>query len=577
MGEVLLNGQVVMRLRTDGGGIWAEDRVQIAADRLRAAIAAGLKPSDIVVDALTDKASPRVKALGQVIATVTPDEAKSAGMAPAALAGSWAWAMKKALAIPGLSVDQNSLLIPLNETRVVKTGGAARGPVTVSSASGANKVTGITVDPATGDLTLSGLAPGRDVLTVTREGATATVTIAVQPYAGRFENPRAVVVTGPNVSAELIARHAVASALGAARPNPGAAAQLIASRVSAAPLAAGQTQSVIVPVQMMGTEMIPVSRAVRVPVTNQSLPPAPTGTLFYSNNPERITGFGTLFVGRMPQALATTRVLYHHQSGMARAAWFTVELVNDKDTAAQVQVVGGDAGPVLDTVWVGYKAGLNFLKDHLSDTGAVIEVPARSRVALTATRLAPRLTISGIIQLRLVSGPPPMVRVAADIPEHEMSLPGPLQPVAAVWNEAEAGQAFTVSEHIYPDPVKKIEAAYSIGGRWAFIPLGRFPLAATEGDKKLLGNYGVTYDVQVNLENPTDKEAKARVLFEPSAGMAGGVFLIDGRIVDIPQTSPPAEPVLATYTLAPGAKQTITIKTLPLSGSNYPATIVVRP
>lgn len=577
VGELVVNGQVVFRLRTDQGGLWPDQRVQIAAERLRAAIAAGLTPGDILVDTSTDKANPRLKALGQVIATASAEEAKGSGASPGGLAQTWAAALRKALAIPGIATDASGIVVPLNETRVIKVSGAARGPVSFLTATGESKIAGVSVDPVSGDVTLTGATPGKDVLTLSREGAVTTVYVAVQPYAGRFDTPRPVIVTGNGVPAELIARHAASAALAAARPNPGASAQITTGTLSAAPLSEGQGQTVAVPVQMSGADMIPVTRTLRVSVTGQTLPPVATGNLFYSNNPERVTGFGTLFVGRMPQALAATRLLYHHQSAMPRAAWFTVELVNDKDAAAQVQVVGGDAGPVRDTVWVGFRAASNFVRDFGNDLGAVVEVPARSRVALSALRLAPGLTISGLMQLRLLGGPAPLVRVAADIPGHELSMPGTLQPVPAAWTDADAGQAFVLSEHVYPEPTRRVQARYAVGDRWAFIALGRVPIKAAETARKLEGNYGVFYDIEVALENPTDRPARIRILFEPAAGLAGGVFLIDGKTVEIPQTAPPAEPVLATYTLEPGAKQTVQIKTLPLSGSNYPATIVVRP
>jgi hypothetical protein len=98
-----------------------------------------------------------------------------------------------------------------------------------------------------------------------------------------------------------------------------------------------------------------------------------------------------------------------------------------------------------------------------------------------------------------------------------------------------------------------------------------------DAQRRLEGNYGVFYDIELTLENPTDKPANARLVFEPTAGLAGGVFWIDGRTVEIPQANLPKEITLAQYPLAPGAKQTVQVLTLPLSGSNYPAQLVVRP
>jgi hypothetical protein len=123
-----------------------------------------------------------------------------------------------------------------------------------------------------------------------------------------------------------------------------------------------------------------------------------------------------------------------------------------------------------------------------------------------------------------------------------------------------------------------LEAEYTVGGKWTFVPVGRSPLQAVKDPETLLhGNYGVLYDIAVNIENPTTQVSTARVVFEPSAGMAGGVFLIGGKRVEIPRSDMPDETTLTTVTLAPGERKSVHIRTLPLSGSNYPATLIVRP
>jgi hypothetical protein len=323
--------------------------------------------------------------------------------------------------------------------------------------------------------------------------------------------------------------------------------------------------------------MIPVTRTLNVGVTHRTLPPVNTGTLFYSNNPERLTQYGTLFVGRLATDKGATRLLLHHQSALDAPIWFTAELINDGSEPAQVQVVGDAAGPVRDTVWVGYRAAADFLKDWRSDSGAVVTVPARSRVALIATRLPSGQTISGLMQLRVVSGQTaPLVRIAAEMPGGPNALPSEWLPFPLASEVTAGAGSFPLSDHVYPDPTKKVTASYAVGGPWAFIPIGKDTLTGS-GDAKLFGNYGVIYDVDVALENPTSSIAKARVVFEPAAGLAGGIFRVDGRDVDIPQTNLPNEPELAVYTLQPGEKRTVRVQTVPLSGSNYPVRIVVRP
>ncbi|NLA39794.1 MAG: hypothetical protein GX882_10570, partial [Methanomicrobiales archaeon] len=106
--------------------------------------------------------------------------------------------------------------------------------------------------------------------------------------------------------------------------------------------------------------------------------------------------------------------------------------------------------------------------------------------------------------------------------------------------------------------------------------LGRHALDDSAAQKKLYGNYGVTYDINLQIENPTAEKKNVKVLFEASAGLASGVFIIDGKFVMAKYAMPPNEVPLASYDLGPGETRKVRIITVPLAGSNYPATVVVR-
>jgi hypothetical protein len=592
-GEVLVNSRIVLRLRSELGGLLPEQRAQVAADRLRAAVASGLTHRDVTVDRATNKENPRLKALGQIIAVASSEDTRGTGTTPVGLARSWSNALQDALQVPGVVVigaeKDKQFIVPLGENRVLKIGGAARGAVSVSLGSGANTVLRASSDPDAenanvAEVTLSGVGRGRETLTLVREGVQTSVQVAVQPYAGRIEPRPQLTITGREVSGERVARYAAFAALNRVQPGEGATARLVVApnKITVPAVASGQSRTVEVPLLLEGQDMIAVAGVAKVGVVNRTLPPAETSDLMYSNNPERLTRFGTLFAARLNVANGANRLLYHHQSALDRACVFSVELVNDANTPATVQVVGGAAGPVRDTVWVGYRAAAQFVRDQQDDVGAVLELPARSRIAITAPRLLPGLTISGIVQLRQLSGAKPvLVRVGADQPEDPRTAPGELLRTADPWTNRDAAgnsDPLPLSPHVYPGPRKVIAARYDVGGRWAFVSIGRVPLHAADGGKQRLdGNYGVFYEIEFTLSNPTDKPANARLIFEPSAGLAGGVFLVDGQFVEIPQIRPPAESVLGRYALAPGETRVVRVKTLPLSGSNYPIRLAVQP
>jgi hypothetical protein len=133
-----------------------------------------------------------------------------------------------------------------------------------------------------------------------------------------------------------------------------------------------------------------------------------------------------------------------------------------------------------------------------------------------------------------------------------------------------------LSGHIYPSPAKTLAAEYVVGQRFAFIPIGKHAIDSDNAQKKLEGNYGVIYDINVRIENPTPTTRKVSVVFEPNAGLAAGVFIIDGEFISAKYAQPPSEIPLISYRLGPGEVRKVHIMTLPVAGSNYPANLVVR-
>jgi hypothetical protein len=591
---LVVNDVVVVRFRSWRGGLSPMDRAETAAERLRGAVANGLRAGGVSVDAVSDPDGPRLKAMVETIAVADAAPIPSGGSRrrrarllraarseAQSVAEGWATNLRRALAIPGIAVvGEPGHVLPLGEAYTVRVRGAAQGPITITSAAGNSpRLVGVQVNETTGTLSLTGLKPGREVLTLEREGAVAPLYVWVKPYAGQFSAPRTVTVTGSEVPFRFIAQQAKAAALATVTLTPGAVVRITGEPPSVPDLTEGKAIFVPVPMRLTGIDMLPVERKVFVPVVNRAITTMRATTLFYSNNPERLERPQTLFVGRMsPGGNGAVRLLYHHQNDSGQPLRFTAELVNDGDAPSRVHVVGGDAGPERDTVWVGFRAASDYVRAEEDGVGTVVEVPPHTHVPLSSLRLPPGLTISGLMQMRVLSGAPPLVRVAAeDMPASGDSglafLPLPLDDVRLT-----AARPDALSGHVYPEPSKRLEAEYTVGGKWTFVPVGRSPLQAAKDPETLLhGNYGVLYDIAVNIQNPTAQVSTARVVFEPSAGMAGGVFLISGKRVEIPRSNMPDETTLTTVTLAPGESKSVHIRTLPLSGSNYPATLIVRP
>ena len=79
----------------------------------------------------------------------------------------------------------------------------------------------------------------------------------------------------------------------------------------------------------------------------------------------------------------------------------------------------------------------------------------------------------------------------------------------------------------------------------------------------------------VKKADNTDKKQKVRVYIDPTAGSMAAYLTLNGKGITFHHLKPPNEGNLAEYTLNPGEKKNVNIKTIPISGSNYPAKICV--
>ncbi len=617
---VRVNDQAILTIRKANGGFKAGERARIAGERIRDAIRDGLEADELrvavdhemrsrkvrrtvtrkvpktvrrkvgkgknaKVKKVVVQVSRRVRTMvtvryevevearvlgrGRILAVARGADADAAGVdEPSDLAGAWRRELASALRLPGLSVSSDRQVIPLGERRTIRIGGVARGPIAVRVEGG--KASPIGAVLRGGMLTLSGKDLGRDSLVLEREGATARIDIKVQHLAADFLPAAPVSLTGAGIRADALATLVARRAREAVVARPGGQVRLDPEPEAVPSPPPGKARGVPVWVSVEGPDLIPVRRVVVVPLRPGPLRREETKALFFSNDPERFSDFGTLYVGRLDRSPA--RLLWHHQNGMQSPVWFVVELINDTDAPMRIQAVGADAGPVRDTVWVGYRAASDFLTDFKGDSGVVLDIAPRSRMAVRATRLPSGLSLSGLMQFRVVEGGAPLIRVAADRLGDTLSVPGILanHPV----HEALVQEATRLSEHVYTTPQKTLKVHYRVGGRYGMVFLGRAPVERPGG--VLDGCYGVFYDIDVELENPTSAPADVRFVLEPAAGLTGGVFLIGNKRVEIPQINLPREKVLERVRLAPGGKRTVRMRTIPLSGSNYPVNIWIR-
>lgn len=568
---VLVNKRKAIEITKANGTLSPEGRAKVVSGRLSSLVVSGFDPGSIWYKQVGKSA--HILVGDSLLMIATESDATAKGMSSEKLAETWISNLKKLLCLPPLSAKTDLLLVPLGEKRTLEVESLLSSKVEFSSPD--PSIIKMDYQAKPGSLVVTGAALGYTSIILKCEEYSITVQVAVKKYAARAPSiPIKAVVTGRKAPASLITRALEDAIRNSIIVEPGAELSSVKIVSSISNVASGKEIKVPAKVQVVGGEYIPAQLDLNVTVKNTIVPQLPTSWIMYSNEPERVTKYQTLFAGLMSSNEEATRLLYHHQNMLGKKIGFVIDVINLQTTPASLQVVEGIAKPMVDTVIVGYKAGMEFMDSYGDGVGRILEIPAGARRVLVSQPLETPYTASGIMQLHQLSGDPVLVRVRA-IPEEQRRDEDPLDTVISA--SGLTIDKVSLSDHIYPQPEKNIEVTYTAGKPWVFLRIGKYPLKHATQDKQLFGNYGVTYDIKANLENPFEQPQEVEIAFEATAGPASGIFIVDGKEVKLRMLQPPSEERIQKVTVAAGSNKIVSIRTIPLSGSAYPATLIIRP
>lgn len=571
-------------VRVDGASVYVNELLVLTLksgkNETRAAgVAASFRKlsSDSQLEVEGNAKTSRITANGRVVLTVARLEARAQGSSVPGLASTWLQNLRKALALPPIAFSSDTLKLPLGKPFVFDLMGSEARKVglqtdNTSVATASRTGAKITVTPKTlGDAVLT-LRSGENV---------KTISVRVLPFAANLPQSFSLSVTGDPASADTV-RGAVETALWTRfKSVPGTDATFRIPAIDALAMEEGKTFSI--GVKVSGPDAFPVEGQVQVTIRNEPVAYKAESELWYCNDPETVTRFQNLFAAEL-RSNDPVRFLYHHLNAMPLTMMIDAQAINDSDKPARLLIIPGDKrdkNPVL----AGLIAGDQLLRNWVRFSADVINIPARSSVSLALRRLSPQDTMSGLAYLRLLPGGPSKLFVRVDsIPVGELdakteaalatSAPWRRIPPTTLTRPDRSNAA--LSAHVYPTPFKSEEVDYEVGGKYGFVRIGQKPIPRANG-KGLDGNFGVFYTVDARLSNQQDEAADVEVVFEASAGYSGALFILNGEVLRTPLLQPKEEAQITRVRLQPGERRQITFMTVPLSGSSYPATIVVRP
>jgi hypothetical protein len=432
------------------------------------------------------------------------------------------------------------------------------------------------------NLEIAANAPGTADVTISAGDVTQTVSVTVQPYAANLPQTFSVEVAGSPALASTVQGAIEGAIRSRLQRLPGT--ELTIEKITSEAVGDGQSKSLTATVKVEGNDVYDRRGTVNVIVRNASVPSLRDKALWYSNNPENVEKAGNLF-GALLKKGDGCRLLYHHINAARYPMFLRAQMVNDSDIPARVLVIPGDSNPDKNPVRAGIRAAEQYFRAWATGSGEIVTIPARSTLPISLRRLAPQQTVSGLCGIRLLDGPPDvLVRTDSWPPFNleprweavtESSAPWRIVGCNPITDYDSA--PYELSNHIYPNPFKRGEFRYEVGGRYGFFKIGERPISGSDSMRVLDGNFGVIYSIKAEISNPTRVVSEVEMVFEASAGYSGGLFLVDGVLTESPLLQPKAEFRIGKFRLAPGETKRVELVTIPLSGSSYPSLISLRP
>ncbi len=542
---VRVNGVVVLRLR----GPEADRRAQQVAQRLRA-----LTPDPASVQVVGGKTSAELMAAGRRVLTVDPLEARANRTSPYLLALQWADRLREALSVRQLSLTSRSLVLPVGGSMSVEVRTVPAGQPELGAYDG--KVVEVRWDGPQ-RLRVRGLAPGTARIPVRFGTHQKELVVWVRPLSGRLPGWVEAVVTGDPAPAHVVQEAVLRALERSTRTSPGGFLEV--GRLEVPTVAVGEAWRGEVPARVRSPFALPVEGTVRFLVRNLPLELAAPSRLLLSNNPERITADGVLF-REVVQEREAVRMLYHHSNGAGRDKVVTVWLRNPNPRPARVHLQLAAPNAWHDTMGVGHAAARRFLELAGRGAGYVLELPPRGEHRFTTQRTPPGYVVSGLLQVQALQG-------------------GPLEVVVSVRTVYVLDRA--VQRELDPDdrphpkgvfgpPLVELDAQLSVGTEGE-VEIGRSrQLRDLRTGAVLEGDYGVTYRLRLQLENPTDGPAEVELQLVAASGPAYATFLVDGQLVDLKFLAAGRTATVYTATLAPREVRGVELVTIPEAASWYP-------
>lgn len=293
-------------------------------------------------------------------------------------------------------------------------------------------------------------------------------------------------------------------------------------------------------------------------------PPASSLTAL-SDHPEKVDRAGGLFFGGLSELRPLNFQYYHLGKLQGPSPNLALYLSNPGSTPATLHWREGVGRPSLDYFSTGHTNNTAWFQSELQNLGSVVTIPPGQTVKLFTQPMPAEYVVSGTLGLTLMEGPPVQFALVARRSSEE---------TPSFNDQLKADDVH--SRGFYPAAVQRIVRTYRIGQQPLNLAVGAVRQQTFSGVRELRGDYGVTYELDLTLHNPSTQATPVNFFFNPRGGPATATFLIDDRIVEVGLTKEFKETPFHQVELAPGETRPIRLRTIPEGASSYPIRIIVK-
>lgn len=284
-----------------------------------------------------------------------------------------------------------------------------------------------------------------------------------------------------------------------------------------------------------------------------------------SDHPEKVDHTGGLFFGGLTE-LRPLQFQYYHL-GLLQGSEPRLSLIvtNPGSEEALLHLRTGVGKPSLDYFSTGHGNNLEWFRTGLQSRGEFFHLAPGAAAEVFTQELPYDHVVSGTLGLTLVSGPALQFALVA------RSSAAQRLPLNNLLKEGDVH-----SRGFYPAPYQSIERNFRWGDPELNIAVGAVRQQTFSGVKELRGDYGVVYQAQVHLVNPTDRERTFQLSFNPRGGAATATFLVNDKVVEVAKTEAFEKRAFYTVKVPPQSQDSLELKTVPEGASSYPVRIVVE-